>query len=223
MNINPRSAYNKAKEFVTMVEQYQSSLIFMSESWERIQEPLETIINIDGYKVYTAVNPRSFRGGKPAIIVNEEKFHVQNLSPDPITVPHGVEAAWVLLTPKFAKPNALVKHIAAASIYYRGPKSTRKDALFDHIAQTFTFLNAKYNQGLYYMIAGATNRLNLSPIHNLSPSLRQCVNVPTRLNPSATLDPIIPHFIIFIRCQSRNLRFKMMLTRKESHLITWLF
>ena len=191
MNVNPRSVYNKANEFVTMVEQYQSDLILMSESWDRIKEPLETIIKIDGYKVYTAVNPRSFRGGKPAIVVNEEKFHVQNLSPEPITVPYGVEAVWVLLTPKSAKPNGFIKHIAAAAIYYRGPKSTRKDALFDHIAQTFTFLNAKYGQGLQYIIAGDTNRLNLSPILNLSPSLRQCVNVPTRLNPPATLDPII--------------------------------
>ena len=79
MNVNSRSVYNKANEFVTMVEQYQSDLILMSESWDRIKEPLETIIKIDGYKVYTAVNPRSFRGGKPAVIVNEEKFHVQNL------------------------------------------------------------------------------------------------------------------------------------------------
>ena len=191
MNINPRSIYNKTNEFVTMVEQYESQLIFISESWDRIEQPLETIIKIDGYKIYTAVNPRSFRGGKPAIMVNEEKFHVQNLSPEPITVPYGVEAVWVLLTPKSAKPNVLVKHIAAASIYYRGPKSTRKDALFDHIAQTFTFLNAKYGQGLHYIIAGDTNRLNLSPILNLSPSLRQCVSVPTRLNPPVTLDPII--------------------------------
>ena len=191
MNINPRSIYNKVNQFVTMIDQYQSDLIFISESWDRVNEPLETIIKIDDYKIFTAVNPRNFRGGKPAILVNESKFHVQHLNPEPITVPNGVEAVWVLLTPKLSKPNNLVKHIAAASIYYRGPKSTKKDELFDHIAQTFTLLNAKYGQGLHFFIAGDTNRLNLSPILNLSPSLRQCVNVPTRLNPPATLDPII--------------------------------
>ena len=41
------------------------------------------------------------------------------------------------------------------------------------------------------MIAGDTNRLNLSPITSLSPNLKQVVKVHTRLNPPATLDPII--------------------------------
>ena len=41
------------------------------------------------------------------------------------------------------------------------------------------------------MIAGDTNRLNLSPITNLSPALKQEVKVFTRLNPPAILDPII--------------------------------
>ena len=71
----------------------------------------------------------NFKGGKPPIIVNKRKYHVQPLSPEPITVPDGVEveAVWVLLTPKLVKPNKLIKHIAAAAIYYyRGSKSTKK-------------------------------------------------------------------------------------------------
>ena len=44
-----------------------------------------------------------------------------------------------------------------------------------------------------FIIAGDTNRLNLSPILNLnlSPALQQVVKVPTRLNPDRILDPII--------------------------------
>ena len=191
MNINPRSVYNKVDEFLTLVDQYETDLIFMSETWDRVDKPLETIIKLEEHKVFTAVNPRNFKGGKPAIIVNERKFHVQPLSPDPITVPDGVEAVWVLLTPKTCKPNTLVKHIAAAAIYYRGPKSTKKEELFDHVAQTYHFLSAKYGQGLHFLIAGDTNRLNLSPILNLSPALKQCVTVPTRLHPPRILDPVI--------------------------------
>ena len=33
--INPRSIYNKVKEFHTLVEQEDIDAIFMSESWER--------------------------------------------------------------------------------------------------------------------------------------------------------------------------------------------
>ena len=40
-------------------------------------------------------------------------------------------------------------------------------------------------------LAGNTNRLNLSPILNLSPSMKQVVSSPTRLDPPAILDPII--------------------------------
>ena len=191
MNINPRSVYNKVNEFLTLVEEYESDLIFMSETWDRVTQPLENLIQIEDYRVITAVNPRNFRGGKPALIVNEGKYFIKQLNPDPITVPDGVEAVWALLTPKNAQPNNQFSHIAVASIYYRGPKSTRKDALFDHIAETYHLLMAKYGTGLQFIIAGDTNRLNLKPILNLSPSLKQVVQVPTRLNPDVTLDPII--------------------------------
>ena len=83
------------------------------------------------------------------------------------------------------------KYIAVAAIYYRGPKSTKKQELFDHIAETFHFLSAKYGSAIHFIIAGDTNRLSLKPITNLSPNLKQLVKVPTRLNPDRILDPII--------------------------------
>ena len=100
MNINPRSVYNKVNEFFTLVEQYESDLIFMSETWDWVHQPLENLIQIENYKVLTAVNPRSFKGGKPALIINEEKYFITPLNPDPVTVPDGVEAVWALITPK---------------------------------------------------------------------------------------------------------------------------
>ena len=81
--------------------------------------------------------------------------------------------------------------MAVASIYYRGPKSTKTKEFFDHISETFYYLTALYGADLHFIIAGDTNRLNLGPILSLSPRLRQCVKVPTRLNPAAILDPII--------------------------------
>ena len=76
MNINPRAVYIEVDEFLTLVDQYQTDIIFMSETWDRVEQPLDTIIKLDDHKVFTAVNPRKFKGGKPAIIVNERKFHV---------------------------------------------------------------------------------------------------------------------------------------------------
>lgn len=85
---------------------------------------------LDDHKVFTAVKPMNFKGGKPPIIVNKRKYHIQPLSPEPITVPDDVEAVWVLLKPKLVKANRIVKHITAAVIYYKGQKSTTKRRTF---------------------------------------------------------------------------------------------
>ena len=52
-------------------------------------------------------------------------------------------------------------------------------------------MSGKYGSHIQFVIAGDTNRLNLTPILSLSQSLVQCVKIPTRLNPDRMLDPII--------------------------------
>ena len=191
MNINPRSIYNKTEEFCLLLDQYEADLICMSESWDREDFPLEQLLDLENFRIIKNVKQRDFKGGKPVILVNEQKYHVKPLCPEPITVPVGVECVWALITPKQLSPQSKAKYIAVASIYYRGPKSTKKDEFFDHIAETFHFLSSKYGPNIQFVIAGDTNRLNLSPITNLSPNLKQEVKVFTRLNPPAILDPII--------------------------------
>ena len=183
--------YNKTEEFHLLLDQYEADVICVSESWERDNYSLKDLLQLSTYEVITNVVQRDFSGGKPAIIINLEKFHVKPLCPDPITVPIGVECVWALITPKKRSPKSKIQHIAVASIYYRGPKSTKKDELFDHIAETYHFLVSKYGSTLHFLLMGDTNRLNLSPITNLSPNMKQAVKVPTRLNPPAILDPIL--------------------------------
>ena len=183
--------YNKTEEFHLLLDQYEADVICVSESWERDNYSLKDLLQLSTYEVITNVVQRDFSGGKPAIIINLEKFHVKPLCPDPITVPIGVECVWALITPKKRSPKSKIQHIAVASIYYRGPKSTKKDELFDHIAETYHFLVSKYGSTLHFILMGDTNRLNLSPITNLSPNMKQAVKVPTRLNPPAILDPIL--------------------------------
>ena len=91
MNINPRSIDNKTEEFYLLLEQYSADLICISESWERDDLPLDELFQFENYKIITNVKQCDFKGGKPAIIVNEEKFYVKPLCPDPISVPVGVE------------------------------------------------------------------------------------------------------------------------------------
>ena len=180
MNINPRSMYNKTEEFHILLDQYDADVICVSESWERDNYSLKDLLQLSTYEVITNVVQRDFTGGKPAIIINLEKFHVKPLCPDPITVPIGVECVWALITPKKRSPKSKIQHIAVASIYYRGPKSTKKDELFDHITVTYHFLVSKYGSTLHFLLMGDTNRLNLSPITNLSPNMKQTVKIPNK-------------------------------------------
>ena len=163
----------------------------MSESWQRDDLSLSQLLDLEDYMVICNVKQREFRGGKPALIIRTDKYNVKPLCPDVITVPVGVEAVWALISPKTRNPRNRIKQIAVCSLYYRGPKSTKKKELFDHLAESYNFLVAKYGADLQFIIAGDTNRLNLTPILALSPNLKQVVKVPTRLNPDAILDPII--------------------------------
>ena len=64
-----------------------------------------------------------------------------------------------------------------------------KTLLLDHISQTFHLLTAKYGDGLHFTFGADANKLDLTPILTLSPTMRQLVVTPTR--GEAILDPII--------------------------------
>ena len=122
------------------------------------------------------------------MVIKKDKYFIKELCPTVITVPPTVEATWALLTPKI-QTNPEVKCIAVASIYYA--KRTKRKDFIDHICEAYNVLLSKYGQGLQFLIMGDFNRLNIKPILELSSSLFQVVNIPTRLNPEATLDKII--------------------------------
>ena len=188
VNLNPRSIYNKAEEFKIMMDQLDCSLCFMSESWDRDNLGLETVIHMDGFKVIKNVLQRKGKGGKPALIIRERNFFIKELCPDIITVPPGVEAVWALLTPKSGGSKANIRHIAVCSYYYT--LKTKRSEFIDHISEVYNILCAKYSPGLQFILAGDTNRLNMKSIFNLSPNLKPQVKVPTRTNPDAILDTI---------------------------------
>ena len=135
-NINPRSVYNKVKEFHTFVEQEEVDLIFMSESWEREELTLQEIIKLDNHEVVSNVFQRKGKGGRPAIIVNKKNFDVQNLTNTLINIKWGLEVVWCLLTPKNANSKSKIQKIACASVYCK-PSSKYKTDLHDHIAEAY--------------------------------------------------------------------------------------
>ena len=60
ININPRSIYNKSDELPLLIEQYEASVLCMSESWERENYKLEELLKIENFKIITNVKQRNF-------------------------------------------------------------------------------------------------------------------------------------------------------------------
>ena len=190
LNINPRSIYNKCEEFLTFVNEEVLDLICMSESFERPDKPLDTVIDLENFKIISSVHQRKGKGGRPAIFVNSHKYGVENLTNTAVTIPWGVEIVWAVLTPKYVNSSSDVQKIIVASVYCK-PGSRKKTLLLDHIAQVYNLYCSKYKKGLHWIICGDTNDLRLDPILALSPNMQQVVQNYTRLNPPRLLDPII--------------------------------
>ena len=198
--MNPRSVYNKVDEFHAFVEEENVDILFMSESWERENLQLDQIIHLDNHTIISNVYQRKGQGGRPALIVNSNKYHVKDITNTLINVKWGVEAVWCIVTPKNVSKDSKIQKIACGSIYLK-PGSKHKSDLLDHISDAFNLLSARYGKGLHFCLAGDTNVLKLESILNLSPNLLQVVTKPTRIDPKTgrevILDPIITTLGIF--------------------------
>ena len=78
-------------------------------------------------------------GGRPALIVNQKKFIVQDLTQSVIKVPWGVEVVWALVTPKNIQNCSEIQKIVIGSVYSK-PNSKKKTATIDHISDVYNQL-----------------------------------------------------------------------------------
>ena len=136
-------------------------MVGLSETWKREEEPISELINIEGYKVISNVKERDIRGVKPALIINEEKYHIKQLCPDTITVPVGVEAVWVSIRSKHTHPKHEVNRIIVCSYYYSKKVTKSAESLYDHFAESYNLLESKFGKKTQYIFLGDSNRLNL--------------------------------------------------------------
>ena len=90
LNCNPQSLYNKKEEFIALMEQKEIDIAFISESWERNNWPLFELLedlSNSGYSVISNVHQRNNRGGRPALIIKEDMYDIQNLTQSVINIP----------------------------------------------------------------------------------------------------------------------------------------
>ena len=161
MNVNPRSIYNKKQEFHKFVEEESIDCIFMSESWERPENPLNDIINLPNHTVISNPHQRKGVGGRPALIINNSKYHIRNLTQTLIEIPWGVEATWAIISPKEVTNDSKIKRIALCSLYSK-PDSRKKSLLIDHINHAFNLISTKYSGMRYWRKTQWTRKLKYS-------------------------------------------------------------
>ena len=149
--LNPRSIYNKVTQLKCFMKEEDIDLCLISESWERPNEPLETVIKMKDFCIISNPHQRaaSISGGRPAILANNEKFIVDNITQSLVVIPWGVEAIWCLLSPKNITNSSIIKKIAVCSFYCK-PGSRKKTKLLDHISESFHLLSSRYKEGQFF-------------------------------------------------------------------------
>jgi hypothetical protein len=64
----------------TFVKEMEVAPLFMSESWERKNLQLQDIIHLDDHIVISNLYQKKGKGGRPALVVNKDKYHVQDIT-----------------------------------------------------------------------------------------------------------------------------------------------
>jgi hypothetical protein len=176
---NLRSLWPKLNNFKIDMAERSIGAAMLSEVWEKTnckkqQFELEKMLNMEGLK-YISTPRQTKRGGGAAIVVSLEQYTLEKLE---VMNPDKVEVVFGLMRPK--KGTAKIREIIIAA-FYSPPKSRKNPLLLDHLLSTTQFLLSKYpNAGV--VIGGDKNDLNITPLLDGIPRLRQIVTKPTPKN-----------------------------------------
>ena len=62
---------------------------------------------------------RQEKGGRPALVINNSKYNIQDLTNTVVQLPWGVEVTWALITPKNVTNDIMIQNIVLGCIYCR--------------------------------------------------------------------------------------------------------
>ena len=155
---NPRSAWNKIHSIHTFLRQIGPDIMILSEHWGR-KKSFEKALASQHFKVKESSRgirgiPTKGRNGKPktsvtgggvAIVYGEENFFVEDAV---IEAPEGIEAVWVILTPK-KKEMVGVNKILVGGVYI-SPCSKFKQQTTDHIIATMFSVQSRHESQVFF-------------------------------------------------------------------------
>ena len=173
---NLRSFFPKVKNVKNDIIERSIDCAFLSEIWEKKESKnhkieIEKMLEMEGLKYISTPRPRGWGGA--AILVNQEKFNLENLQ---INIPHNLEIIWGLLRPK--SEEAFFKKLIVCS-FYSPPNSRKNSKMTDHIITTLHMLKMKHPDAPILM-GSDKNSMDIRPILCAGLRLRQVVDLPTR-------------------------------------------
>ena len=172
---NVTSLCNKLDEVSATVKALDVGVVAITEAWQIVPE----ISAIEGYDLFYQLREDK-RGGGVALYIREELCAFQ----PPVTVPEGVEALWVRLTPP-SHPRLTASMLVC--VIYHAPRAPSGQALSDHIISTADTLRGRYPSAKL-VVCGDFNELDISDITEQL-HLTQVVDFPT--HGQNTLDLIL--------------------------------
>ena len=125
---NPRSSWNKANNLRTFLRQINPDVLILSEHWGR-KRSFQKALAVEHYEVKESSQgvvgiptrgkngalTTSVTGGGVAIIYCKANFIVEDAE---IDVPVGIEAAWIILTPRNKENRVSEKDSSRRNIYF---------------------------------------------------------------------------------------------------------
>ena len=171
---NLRSIMPKINHFKEDMLERDITLSLLSEVWEQSQNKkhkfeIEKLCQMDGLKYISTPRVSTKRGGGAAIVVNLKKYSLDRIQ---VNIPHNLEVVWGLVKPKSQNWTQIKQIIVCA--FYSPPNSKKNTKLLDHMISTTHNLLTKYPQAGIVM-GGDKNKLNIGPLINAIPRLRQIV------------------------------------------------
>lgn len=171
--------YNKPTSLKTLLKECNIDVAIISETWERAEPNLESLLCLSSYITISKKRPGDNVGGGVAVIINSGYSRTE---PD-LSAPAGVEVIWTVLQP----PNDPTKKIAVAAVYVP-PRSRKKAETIEFLISSYFLLLSKFDK-IQFIIGGDFNNLDIKPLTDAAPSLKQVVDKPTHNN--RVLDVII--------------------------------
>ena len=177
--INARSLYNKPSSLKTLLKECNIDIAIISETWERDEPDLQRLLSFSSFTIISKKRPGNNVGGGVAIIA---KLGYSRVDVD-LSAPSGVEVIWTV----FYSQNNQTKKFAVAAVYVP-PRSRKKAETTEFLISSVFLLLAKFDK-IKFIICGDINNLDIKPITDAVPVLKQIVDKPTHNN--RILDVII--------------------------------